>query len=201
MGKRGVTWAAVLLALALGAAGVIWVTGRGTADAAARLKDPNPAVRAAAIRDSRELIPAHLLTAALKDPDADVRLVAAQHLGYRGDERNVRALVEALGDPHAGVRREAAESLCLIGTPAVPLLCEALRSPDPHVRAEAAVALSNVAQPKTPRGRDKVELDTVLPLLRSLLKDEDAEVRRNAELALQDLSRNVRQDRAGGEQP
>jgi HEAT repeat protein len=200
MGKRGVTWVALLLVLALVAARLL-SAHLGTADAAARLKDPNPAVRVAAIRDAPGAVSADLLLAALKDPDADVRLVAAQHLGYRGDERNLRALVEALGDPHAGVRREAAEALCLIGAPAVPLLCEALQSPDPHVRAEAAIALSNVAQPKTPRGRDKAELDTVLPLLRSLLKDEDADVRRNAELTLKDLSRHMQRDGAGGEQP
>lgn len=199
MGKRGAAWAVVLLALALGAAAVLSAR-RDTANAAAMLQDPSPAVRVAAIRDSHERLPDHLLIEALKDADADVRLVAAQRL--RGqDETTIRALIASLGDRHAGVRREAAESLCLIGAPAVPLLCEALKSPDPHVRAEAAVALSNVAQPKTPRGRDKAELDTVLPLLRSLLKDEDADVRRNAERTLQDLSRHVRRDGAGGEQP
>jgi HEAT repeat protein len=189
MGKRGATWAAVLLALALGAAG-LWAH-RGQADPAAKLQDPNPAVRVAAIRDSRGPLSADLLRAALKDEDADVRLVAAQHLGYGGDERNIRALVETLGDPHAGVRRQAAESLCRIGAPTVPQLCEALKDADPHVRAEAAVALSNVAWGKDFRKRDRTELDTVVPLLRSLLKDEDAEVRRNAESALKDLGREV----------
>jgi HEAT repeat protein len=199
MGKRGATWAAVLLVLALGAAGLIWATGRGAADAAARLKDPNPAVRVTAIRDTPGALSADLLIAALKDPDADVRLVAAQHLGYRGDERKLRALVEALADPHAGVRREAAEALCLIGAPAVPLLCEALQSPDPHVRAEAAVALSDVARPKDPRERYQAELDTVVPLLRSLLQDEDAEVRRNAERTLERLTWHTRRHGAGKE--
>jgi HEAT repeat protein len=199
MGRRGVAWAAVLLALTLGAAGVIWATGRGTAGAAARLKDPNPAVRVAAIRDSQERLPPHLLIGALQDEDADVRLVAAQRL--RGqDEASIRALVSALGDRHAGVRRQAAESLCWIGAPAVPQLCEALKAPDPHVRAEAALALSDVARWKDSRRRDQAELDTVVPLLRSLLKDEDAGVRRNAEIALKDLGRHMPRHGAGGEE-
>jgi HEAT repeat protein len=200
MGKRGATAVAILLALALGAAGVIWASRRGTAGAATRLKDPNPAARVAAIRDSGKRIPDHLLVEALKDADADVRLVAAEHL--RGqDETSVRALIAALGDPHAGVRRQAAESLCRIGAPAVPQLCEALKDADPHVRAEAAIALSDVARWKDSRRRDQAELDTVVPLLRSLRKDEDAEVRRSAEIALKDLGRQVPRQGGGGEEP
>ena len=188
MGKRGAGAIAALLALALGATWALRASRRESAGAAAKLKDPSPAVRVAAIRDSGERIPDHLLVAALKDADADVRLVAAEHL--RGqDETSVRALIAALGDPHAGVRRQAAESLCWIGAPAVPQLCEALKDVDPHVRAEAAIALSDVARWKDSRRRDQGELDTVVPLLRSLLKDENAEVRRKAEIALKNLGR------------
>ena len=199
MGKRGAVWAVILLALASVATSLLW-TRWATADAAARLKDPNPAVRVMAIRDSRERVPDHLLAEALKDSDADVRLVAAQRL--RGqNETSTRALISALGDRHAGVRRQAAESLCWIGAPAVPQLCEALKDADPHVRAEAALALSDVARWKDSRKRDQAELDTVVPLLRSLLKDEDAEVRRNAEVALKDLGRQMPRHGDRGERP
>jgi HEAT repeat protein len=40
--------------------------------------------------------------------DAGVRGMSAEALGYIGDRRAVRALVEALGDPAAEVRRWAA---------------------------------------------------------------------------------------------
>src|SRR5262249_42092776 len=81
----------------------------------------NPAVRVAAIRAGAS--DAFLLQA-LRDEDADVRLIAAQHLGGTGGAipARIAALVEALGDPHAGVRREAAESLYRIGTTAAPAL-------------------------------------------------------------------------------
>jgi HEAT repeat protein len=187
MGKGGATWATVLLVLVLLVAGARWVARLGAANTAARLKDPSPAVRVAAIRDSQERIPDDLLIEALKDEDADVRLVAARYLHGRNDS-SIRALLDALRDKHAGVRRQAAESLCEIGAPAVPRLCEALNDPDPRVCAGAALALSDVAGPKGGRQRDQAELDTVIPLLRALLKDEDAEVRRNAERALKELS-------------
>jgi HEAT repeat protein len=200
MGNRGATWAAVLLVLALGAAGALWASRRGAADPAAKLQDPNPAVRVAAIRDSPGALSDDLLIAALKDEDADVRLVAARRLRGQG-KKSVRALIAALGDPHAGARRQAAESLCWIGAPAVPQLCGALKDADPHVRAEAALALSDVARWKDARKRDQAELDTVVPLLRSLLKDEDAEVRRNAEIALKDLGWQTPRHVGQGEEP
>src|SRR5712692_9370746 len=112
-------------------------------DAAKQLRDITPAELVAAIRDISGSPDVDLLLAALKDDDADVRIVAAQHLGkegWRGAER-AAALVEALGDRHPGVRREAAESLCSIGAAAGPALCEALKDSDPRVRAGAALAL------------------------------------------------------------
>jgi hypothetical protein len=46
-----------------------------------------------------------------------------------------------------------------------------------------------VARPKDTRDRTREEVKTVGPLLRNLLEDEDAEVRRNATRTLKHLSR------------
>lgn len=141
------------------------------------MKDPNPAVRVAAIRAG---LGQSSLIAALQDEDADVRLVAAQHLGGdgQGASERARALVGALGDAHAGVRREVAETLQRIGAAAVPALSEALRHPDARVRAGAVLALGD--PPKQPRDRSAEEQRLVVPPLSGLLKDPDAEVRRQA---------------------
>jgi vesicle coat complex subunit len=166
----------------------------GQRKALATLDDPNPAVRLAAVRAmSREgnIVP---LLKALHDEDADVRLVAVQRLGGpgRNGDTRARALIEALRDPHKGVRREAAEALYFTGSEAVPLLVEALKNPDPHVRGGAALALSDVAAPKDGRPRSTEEANLVIPALEKLTQDEDAEVRRNAEQALHDIRNHLR---------
>src|SRR5262245_3927743 len=86
---------ALLLALAVG----LWLDRR---DWERELRDPDPAVRAGAVRDMPHQGNQHLLVAALRDEDADVRLVAVGRVG------DAEALVQALKDPHAGVRRQAA---------------------------------------------------------------------------------------------
>jgi HEAT repeat protein len=148
MPSRHFLWAVFLVTLGLGVAGAIWWNLR--LHYRATLQDPNPAVRAAAIRAMGFPGDVNLLIGALQDDNADVRLLAAQHLGGRGPEsgRRADALIPILKDSHPGVRREAAEALCWIGAEAVPALCRALADPDPRIRAGAALALTDVCDPK-----------------------------------------------------
>jgi HEAT repeat protein len=196
MGMRQVIRTAVMLALPAGilAAGYALRTHLPfprTYD----LGSPNPAERAAAVRAMGYPGDVPRLLGALHDENADVRLLAAEHLGGRGPQsaERTRGLIDVLKDPHAGVRREAAEALSSIGADAVPALCEALADPDPRVRAGAALALSDVAEPKGGRERTREELSTVTPLLKKLVDDGDAEVRKNAAAALRDVARKSRQ--------
>ena len=192
MSARRILLALVLVAVGagFGAAIIAWQQGNWTP----ALKDKNPAVRVAAIRAMGWHGEANLLIEALQDDNADVRLVAAQHLGAQGPEgeRRAAALVGALKDAHAGVRREAAETLCWIGPESAPALYHALTDPDPRVRAGAALALGDVGGPKQGRVRAQGEAQRVLPLLSKLLGDEDAEVRRNAADTLKVLRREAR---------
>jgi HEAT repeat protein len=157
----------------------------------AAFRDPNPAVRVAAIRALGWHEDASFLIPALRDENADVRLMAAMRLGGAGagGTERAKALVEALDDPHLGVRREASEALCSIGPKSGPVLCRALGDPRPRVRAGAARALSGAGCGNDGRQRAPGERDTALPLLRKLLADEDAEVRDNAATALQRIAR------------
>jgi HEAT repeat protein len=179
----------VPLVLAVGAIVAAWGLYRHNSLAAFR--DPNPAVRVAAIRALGWHGDPHVLIPALRDENADVRLLAAQLLGGPGPEGKPRAeaLVEAFDDPHVGVRREALESLCRVGPESGPVLCRALTDPRPRVRAGAARALIGAGCWKEERDRAPDEIETALPLLRKLLADEDADVRRCAERALTVLSR------------
>ncbi len=163
----------------------------------ASVTDENPAVRAAAIRAMGWQGyavgwqgDASLLIEALRDENADVRLLAAEHLGRNGSQGDWRAtaLIDALKDPHTGVRRAAAESLCSIGPESAAALIKALTDPDPRVRAGAALALGDVGLQKEDRQRAANEVQTITPLLKKLLDDEDAEVQRNADDTLKVLS-------------
>ena len=129
----------------------------------------------------------------IQDDNADVRLVAAQHLGEPGPEgeRRAAALVGALKDAHAGVRREAAESLCSIGPESAPALYDALTDPDPRVR-RGRIGPGRRGRAKQGRVRAQGEAQRILPLLSKLLEDEDDEVRRNAADTLKVLRREAR---------
>jgi HEAT repeat protein len=170
-----------LLILGLGAM-TGWIQLRKSRDTA-RLKDQDPAVRVAAIRDAPGEVGVDLLIEALGDEDADVRLVTALELRRRGPEaaKATEALIEALADRHPGVRREAAEALCWIGPKSGPALYDALKDPNPRVRAGAALALGDIGNHMGgKRARPRGEAKIIEPILKELLQDEDEEVRKNA---------------------
>jgi HEAT repeat protein len=109
----------------------------------------------------------------LCDPDIDTQYEAAAALGELRDPRAVGPLVHMLmSDKYSGVRWKAAESLALIGFPAVPDLIETLKHPDEDVRWKAAIALGEIGDPRA-----------VDPLI-GLLRDDDRFVKGRAAYAL-----------------
>ena len=100
--------------------------------------------------------------------------------GQPQDTTVVAALMLALRDEDAEVRRAAANSLGNLATPrAVPALVAALRDEDPEVRESAADALSNIGDPRA-----------VNPLI-ALLGDPVADIRRTAIDALGQFEEQV----------
>lgn len=88
----------------------------------------------------------------------------------RGDERLIQLMVECLGDTRGLVRLGFAESLGIVGQPAVPFLLEALaHHPNVVVKRAAAKTLTLIADPAS------------MPvLLNSFLNDEDQVVRNSS---------------------
>jgi len=118
------------------------------------------------------------LLSVLKDENAAVRLAAVQSLGNLSDPRAVDALVQALKtDTDPEVREAAAEALGEIDSPrAVPGLIAALGSEKVGaVRAKIAWALGEID--------DKRAVEA----LGAVVRDPDAEVRRQAVSALGEL--------------
>lgn len=135
------------------------------------------------------------LTASLEDVDAAVRTNAARSLGelcffadraarYR-DETNsdlVRSdtvalpLINALQDPVAAVRTQAATSLNVLAIPgALPALIALLQDPDREVRVAAAFAAGRLGAPQS------------LAALLEILRDGPREARRQAAVSLRFL--------------
>ena len=82
-----------------------------------------------------------------EDPSADVRMTAARVLGLLHDHASAAALLAALADPHALVRKEGALALGHLREPSARAPLEALaeRDPAPAVREAAAYALTLIA--------------------------------------------------------
>ncbi|MQY03068.1 HEAT repeat domain-containing protein [Actinomadura macrotermitis] len=176
------------------------------ADVEPYLRDPEPEVRAAALKAlARTVRDGHAargagdaLAWALADEDAGVRGVAAAALRalpdlYLGDD-GVRALLLAAargGD--AAVREAAAALLAELAAGAAELYAHALQDDEPHVRVQAVLALialhafAEVAEAADDPAREvrvavaeglaRLALPAGLPVLEQLLADHDPVVR------------------------
>jgi HEAT repeat protein len=154
-------------------------------DVDADLRDPNPAVRAAAVRRLTVDTDRDRLLSSLKDDNSDVRQLSAMALGERpAAASSTAALIEALKDRHAGVRRTAGESLGALWPATEKALTDGLTDSNPRVRAGAAYALGWASNPREGRAITTVQAEPLRPLLRNLANDEDSEVRQNATHAL-----------------
>ncbi|HEX6643856.1 MAG TPA: M56 family metallopeptidase [Gemmatimonadales bacterium] len=162
------------------------------------LADPDPKV--APRSDARPDVDGSIRTAISAKIGAGISLEDAAKL----DTLGLAALIAALRDPDAGVRRAAASSLGNLGSRrAVEPLIAVLRDPDPEVRENAANSLGSL--------EDRRAVDGLIPLLRDanvdvrtaalsalgslddpraadavvpLLRDESADVRKHAAYAL-----------------
>jgi HEAT repeat protein len=189
MNPRRAIFGAIILA-AIGSGVFLTMVQSPRIDAKSR--DPNPGVRANAVRGLQVTSDADRLISCLKDDDSDVRLLSAMRLGERpngipamGAELWAPALIDALKDRHAGVRRAAAESLGQLWPATENALTGALANSDPRVRAGAAFALSWANDDRAGRQVTAAQAEPLRPLLRGLLNDESAEVRHNATRALE----------------
>lgn len=151
--------------------------------------------------DARDAAPA--LTERLNDEDARVRAGAIAALQRMGMIEPIRAdLDQLLGDEEDAVRNATGEALLKSrGPEAVSDLVKVARSPDPLIRVRAVRLLSKVAAGVRPQiqsrlqGRDDIPSEAdlksrarIVEAVQPLLRDEDAEVRREAHRVLLDLS-------------
>ena len=89
------------------------------------------------------------LTAGLRDPDEDVRLVAIQALGKIGGADVVEPLLTALNDPDENLRVEAVRTLGVIRSRRAvqPLLEQYAKDGSPQVRYECLTTLGLIGDP------------------------------------------------------
>ena len=129
-----------------------------------------------------------VLKECVRSDDATVRGRAMEAVPSYSDPEGLSVLAAGLADPDASVRRAAVAALGIIvgimqhpvraaalerlSLPDGPLARAVVASEDEHVRRQAAQALAFV------------DSEAVLPVLQRLSKDEDAEVRQEAVLAL-----------------
>jgi HEAT repeat protein len=201
MSKRGLGWFAIIAVLGLL---VVWITlPRIMLERwKSAVNDENPAVRCAAVRALAKAQRPDLLIDAIKDPNADVRILAADGLGMRilSDDgkgpkpaERAAALAGALGDDHIGVRREAAYSLTWLCPQSWPALEEAVRDNNPRVRAGALSAIAKLYGNKyylssMMPGWPIDKLEAIAPLIEKMKDDKDPEVRQNAALLLKEIN-------------
>jgi HEAT repeat protein len=194
MPKRWVGWFAITAVLGLCVIWIIWPQIKQERWKVA-LNDENPAVRCAAVRALAKAGRPDLLIDAIKDPNADVRILAADALGRIGPDpaKSAVALAGALGDEHIGVRREAAYSLTWLCPESWPALEEAVRDNNSKVRAGALSAIAQLyhnkfyqcsRMPSWPIDK----LEAIAPLIEKMKDDKDPEVRRNAASLLKEIN-------------
>ena len=119
----------------------------------------------------------HQLIRGLKDADASVRRDCAGALGRMGPLAHpaAPALIAMLGEPENRTRAIVAVALKRIGAAAVEPLLAGVQSPSPELRGHCATLLAKIAPDNL----------AVMAVLKSVLTDEDAEVRARADAALQ----------------
>jgi HEAT repeat protein len=125
----------------------------GAAPLQQALADSDPFVKAASLQALRQIEgfrDGMVAVPLLSDGDSEVRAEAAVTIGVLHTRAGADALVRALRDPNATVRKKAAWSLGRIGAPvsvAGPALQEAATNDsDPFVRSLAQVAISNLTR-------------------------------------------------------
>jgi hypothetical protein len=120
------------------------------------------------------------LTAALRDPNPEVRSLACSTLSQIGRSAApaAPALVGLLSDPDPQLAAQAGHALVMIGPTAVPHLTQALDHPQPRVREKAVSALGQLGFPAR----------SAIPQVERLLADPDPAVRKHARTALQALT-------------
>jgi HEAT repeat protein len=132
------------------------------------------------------------LIVVLRDPSWKVRVRAAYALGKFGEaERSALPhLQEALKDTDPDVRKTAGEAIALLcenkNNQCDNLLDDLVTHNDPRVRAGGIVALGKLSSNPFLYRRNWNDLDIVMPLLKSLIEDDDVVVRRHAAQALGD---------------
>ena len=143
----------LLIALVVGFAGyLVWRVGSETTLERTLRRGETGARRAAVVSLGDQLIQVGasvippLATALVRDPDAEVRFLAATALGNSAmpDEAAAAALIHALKRDEPRIRARAAQSLATMASwPRVtPALIAALADPSAEVRAEAAASLA-----------------------------------------------------------
>ena len=164
----------------------------------------------------------------LSHSDAEIRIKAVDALGYVGDSRAVEPLIKALGDSDHYVREHAARnlgcdyhsSLGCDSSKTIPPLIAILEDDDAFVRVEAARSLGENPQPSSREPLEglarnderwevrhaavealgRVSREESIPVLESLLDDEEELVRVATRRALRRLAAVRRANADGREQ-
>jgi HEAT repeat protein len=89
------------------------------------------------------------LLKSLKDPNWKIRWYASEVLGKIGDERAVAGLIETMGDENSGVRSKSLIALVEIGEPSVDPLIRALSNDNWQIRRQAAETLGVIGLKKS----------------------------------------------------
>jgi HEAT repeat protein len=147
---------------------------------AAAMNDPDAKVRGPALVAIAQIAAPEQavssLSKGLKDNDAAVRLVAAVRLRQLGVQAApaVHELAAVLADSNNDVAESAAETLILIGTPAVQPVAEQLSSRNVSARKLALACLAKIG----------VAAKETVPKIEACQRDADPQVRQLAEAAL-----------------
>ena len=146
------------------------------------LDDPEPAVRAAALRalssigsESEPAIP--FIIEMMGDGNPNVRRAAATALGNIGgpSKHILQGLIVTLADKDNDVQLAASRSITKMGGASVRLLIKAMENPDPSVRLLVAATLENLGN----------EAVLAIPALSQALHDDEHAVRLAATYALE----------------